>query len=309
LWFGSETMTQLSQLAPIVVFAFKRPAHTQKMLEALADNPEFAFSPLYFYCDGARNNGESAQVEETRRLVRDWPHPNKTVIERDRNWGLAKSIIDGVTKVVNQFGSVIVLEDDLVTSPYFLQFMNDGLLVYEQNENVASIHGYVYPIDGLPETFFLRGADCWGWATWKDRWALFETDGAKLMAELKSRRLTKLFDFNDAYPYTRMLAKQISGKNDSWAIRWHASAFLKGKFTLYPGRSLAQNIGADGSGTHCGDTDEFTTVAATMPVQVEHIPVAASDEAYSAFERYFKSARTGLVARVRLVVQNILRRI
>lgn len=295
-------------LAPIAMFTFNRPEHTRKTLESLALNPEFAASPLFIFCDGARNGAESAQVEESRKLVRDWPHPNKTIIERDWNWGLAKSIIDGVTKVVNEFGCVIVLEDDLVTSPFFLQFMNDGLRVYEQNKNVASIHGYVYPIDVLPETFFLRGADCWGWATWKDRWALFEPDGANLLNELKRRKLTQHFDFNGTYPFTRMLARQIAGKNDSWAIRWHASAFLKNKFTLYPGISLAQNIGVDGSGTHCGNTGKFTTVVATMPVRVEPIPVEASSQAFSAFERYFKSARSGFVVRTRRAVQNILMR-
>jgi hypothetical protein len=160
---------------------------------------------------------EADTVEETRNVVRNWPHPQKTVIERNRNWGLAESIIDGVTRVVNEFGRVIVVEDDLVTSIYFLQYMNEVLNLYEKEEKVASIHGYVYPIDGLPETFFLRGADCWGWATWKDKWALFEPDGTKLLDELKKRKLTKRFDFNGSYPFSLMLANQVSGKNDSWA--------------------------------------------------------------------------------------------
>lgn len=300
--------TKVLRPAPIALFTFKRPEHTRRTLESLAQNPAFSASPLFIYCDGARNATEADQVESTRELVRAWPHSNKTIIERDRNWGLAKNIIDGVTKVVNEYGRVIVLEDDLVTSPYFLQFMNDGLRVYEKMDDVASIHGYVYPIDGLPETFFLRGADCWGWATWKDRWALFEPDGVKLLDELKRRRLTRRFDFNGNYPFTRMLANQIAGKNDSWAIRWHASAFLKGKFTLYPGKSLAQNIGVDGSGTHCGGTDKFTTVVATIPVRIEPIPVEESGEAFSAFERYLKSVRTGFVARVRRAMRDVLRR-
>lgn len=296
-------------LAPIALFTFKRPEHTRKTLESLALNPEFAASPLFIFCDGERNGAESAQVEESRKLVRDWPHPNKTIIERDWNWGLAKSIIDGVSKVANEFGRVIVLEDDLVTSPYFLQFMNDGLHIHEQDERVASIHGWVYPIDGLPETFFLKGADCWGWATWQDRWALFEPDGVKLLDELKRRHLTRLFDFNDTYPFTRMLANQVAGKNDSWAIRWHASAFLNDKYTLYPGKSLAQNIGVDGSGTHCGYTDEFDSIMASNPVRVEPIPVETNDDAFLAIERYLKTARTGLIARARRALQNILRRI
>jgi hypothetical protein len=295
--------------APIALFTFKRPEHTLRTLESLAQNYEFAESPLFIYCDGARNNTEAVQVEKTRKLVRDWPHPNKSIIERDCNWGLANSIIDGVTKIVDEFGCIIVLEDDLVTSPYFLQFMNDGLRVYKKMANVASIHGYVYPIDELPETFFLKGADCWGWATWKDRWAMFEPDGAKLLNELKHKNLTRLFDFYGTYPFTRMLAEQVAGKNDSWAIRWHASAFLKDKFTLYPGKSLVQNIGNDGSGTHCIGTDDFATAVATKPIRVEPIPVDVSEEAFSTFERHFKSTRTGLVAFARRALQNILRRI
>lgn len=292
--------------APIALFIFKRPGHTRQTLESLAKNAEFSESPLFIYCDGARSETELIQVQESLKLVRNWPHPNKTIIERDRNWGLAKSIIDGVTKVVDEFGCVIVLEDDLVTSPYFLQFMNDGLRVYEQDERVASIHGYVYPIDDLPETFFLKGADCWGWATWKDRWALFETDGAILLDEMKCRHQTRLFDFNGTYPFTRMLAKQVAGKNDSWAIRWHASAFLKDKFTLYPGKSLVQNIGVDGSGTHCVGTVDFATTVATKPIRVELIPVEVNSVAFSAFERYFFNLRSGMFARARRVLQNIL---
>lgn len=296
-------------LAPIALFTFNRPEHTRRTLESLARNSAFIDSPLFIYCDGAVNNIDSVRIEATRKLIRDWPHPNKTVIERHWNWGLAKSIIDGVTKVVNEYGRVIVLEDDLVTSPYFLLYMNDGLRVYEQEERVASIHGYVYPIDGLPETFFLRGADCWGWATWKNRWALFEPDGVKLLDELKRRNLTRRFDFNGAYPFTRMLAKQIAGRNDSWAIRWHASAFLKERYTLYPGRSLTKNIGVDGSGTHCRSTNEINAVMATIPVQVKPLPAVGNDQAFFAFEQYFKSTRSGFFSHIRRTAQHMLMRI
>jgi hypothetical protein len=299
---------ETNALAPIALFTFKRPEHTRRTLEALANNTEFTDTPLFIFCDGARSETEAFQVEATRKLVRDWPHPNKTIIERDRNWGLSKSIIDGVTKIINDFGHLIVIEDDLVTSPYFLRFMNAGLHSYKGNEEVASIHGYVYPIDGLPETFFLRGADCWGWATWKDRWAMFEPDGTKLLHELRHRSLTRSFDFNGTYPFTRMLAKQIAGKNDSWAIRWHASAFLKDKFTLYPGRSLAQNIGIDGSGTHCDGSDGFDTVVANIPILLEPLPVVKENcDAFSKFEQYFKNSRSGFFVRSHRTLHNMLR--
>jgi len=182
------------QYAPIALFTFKRPDHTRKTLESLVGNPEFLDSPLFIYCDGARNDDEAEQVEETRQLIRDWPHPNKTVIERKRNWGLANSIIDGVTSLCEQFGKVIIIEDDMVLSEYFLSYMNDGLNCYINDQQVISIHGYCYPIDGLPETFFLKGADCWGWATWKDRWTLFEKDGYILLKNLKEKKLLERFD-------------------------------------------------------------------------------------------------------------------
>ena len=274
--------------APICLFVFNRPDHTRKTLEALSQNPGFNESPLIVFCDGARNESEAWQVEQTREVVRTWPHPDKTVVERDENWGLSRSIIQGVTQMVNEFGRIIVLEDDMVTSPYFLRYMNDALHLYERETRVASIHAYIYPIDGLPETFFLRGADCWGWATWANRWAMFEADGSRLMEQLKARKLAKRFDYNWSYPFTRMLEKQISGQNDSWAIRWHASTFLAGALTLYPGRSLVRNIGVDGSGTHCRDNEAYDVAIADVPISIDRIAVEASPEACSRLKAYFK---------------------
>ena len=133
-----------------------------------------------------------------------------------------------------RFGRVIVLEDDLECSP-FLQFMNRALDVYADDHRVISISGYIYPIKGdFTGDVFLRGADCWGWATWKRGWDLFRSDGNALLSELQSRQLSAAFDFDGSYPYTEMLTDQVNGKNDSWAIRWYASAFLweSCRFTL-----------------------------------------------------------------------------
>ena len=104
---------------------------------------------------------------------------------KEKKFGLAKSIIDGVGKVLDLHEKIIVLEDDLVTSPYFISFMNEALIMYKDEPKVASIHGYIYPIEGLPDSFFIKGADCWGWATWQEKWKIFETDGKKLLNELK----------------------------------------------------------------------------------------------------------------------------
>lgn len=264
-----------SRYAPLALFVYNRPWHTRQAVEALLASPIAAESQLYVFSDAPRNEAASHMVAEVRSYIYSLAgFKTITIIERETNLGLAQSIIDGVTRLCDEYGRVIVLEDDLVTSPYFLQYMNDGLDMYEDAERVVSIHGYVYPLkETLPETFFLRGADCWGWATWKRGWDLFEPDGQVLLRELTGRKLTHSFDFDGTYPYTKMLKKQIKGKNDSWAIRWYASAFLKNKLTLYPGRSLVLNIGMDNSGTHCSTTSDFSGDIADSPVRIEPILV------------------------------------
>ena len=245
-------------LAPIVLFVYNRPWHTQQTVEALQKNKLASESELFIYSDDAKNDDARVSVDEVRKYIDNITGFKKiTVIKRDKNWGLSNSIIDGVTKIVNEYGRIIVLEDDLVTSPYFLKFMNEGLTMYENEDKVASIHGYIYPIDNLPNTFFIKGADCWGWATWKRAWDVFEPNGQKILDELKSRRLEKEADFNNSYGFTQMLKDQIKGKNNSWAVRWYMSAFLKDMLTLYPGKSYVQNIGNDDSGTHCCVSDIF----------------------------------------------------
>jgi len=201
--------------------------------------------------------------------------------------------------VLGSHGRVVVVEDDLLLSPHFLRYMNDGLALYAGNERVASIHGYRYPCtDPLPETFFLRGADCWGWATWSRAWQHFEPDGTALLARLRERRLTRAFDLDASFPYTRMLEDQVAGRNDSWAIRWHASCFLKELLTLYPGRTLVENIGNDSTGTHSARTEVFSAAPTDAPVEVRTIAIEESSEGRAAFRR-FHQGNSNLLARVR----------
>jgi len=277
--------------APIALFTFKRPEHTRRTLESLALNPEFSASSLFIYCDGARNETEAAQVEATRQLVRDWPHPNKTIIERVRNFGLASSIIDGVTQQCVAHGRVIVLEDDMVVSEHFLNYMNTALLKYQDDDRVISIHGYSFPIEGLPEAFFIKGASCWGWATWKRGWDLFEADGNKLYDELLKKKLMHRFNIDGAYPYRRMLLDQIRGRNDSWAVRWYASALIQDKLTLHPGCSLVSNIGLDGSGTNCDPEDESAHSFSSTAVNFASIEVLEDKNTLQSWHKYLKAAR------------------
>jgi len=277
--------------SPIALFVYNRPLHTQRTIESLQKN-EFAIeSDLFIYSDGPKNEAARDQVMAVRKYISGVSgFKSVTVCDRNENLGLARSIITGVTEITNKFGRVIVMEDDLISSPYFLRFMNEGLEFYENEERVISVHGYIYPVAAkLPETFFLKGADCWGWATWKRGWDLFEADGVKLLEELRSKKLTAEFDLNGAYAYTQMLEHQISGKNNSWAIRWHASAFLKEKLTLYSGTSLIHNIGLDESGTHSGTSNEYDVELSKYPVKISKIELTQSENALREIEKYRKS--------------------
>lgn len=279
-----------SQHAPVALFAYKRPEHLRRTIAALQVNSEAANTALYVFSDGPRADVDLPAVLEVRDIIRQTDgFASVQVSARDTNAGLSQSIIEGVTRVVREHGRLIVVEDDLVVSPFFLRHMNDALATYADADQVASIHGYVYPVsEALPETFFLKGADCWGWATWDRAWRRFEPDGAKLLTALLERRLTHEFDLDGSYPYTQMLRDQIAGKNDSWAIRWHATAFLAGALTLYPGRSLVQNIGNDASGTHCAATEKISVHLAQDVIDVQRVPLVENVQARAAFCRFLR---------------------
>lgn len=287
-------------LTPIALFVYKRPQHTERVLNGLRRNSEACGSDLFVFSDGAKDSPAVEGVRAVRALVRNITgYRSVTVVERDANLGLAQSIVDGVTDLTGRYGSVIVLEDDVVPAPHFLRYMNTALDKYRNVPDVVSIHAYSYPVDGsLPETFFLRGADCWGWATWDRGWRVFEPDGAKLLARLRESGQTKPFDLDGSYPYTRMLEDQVAGCNDSWAIRWHAAAFLQGLLTLYPGSSQVQNIGTDGSGTHGGRASVFSHASWGKPIQVGDIPVEEHTQAREAFMNFLGATHAPLPRRI-----------
>ena len=276
--------------APIVLFVYNRLWHTQQTVESLQNNVLSKQSELYIYSDEANTEKIQKSVNEVRQYIDKIDgFKSVTIIKRIKNFGLAESIIDGVTTIVNQYGRIIVLEDDMVVSPYFLEYMNEALEQFVDDDRIISVHGYVYPVEiELPEPFFLPGADCWGWATWRRGWALFNSDGQYLLDELVRRHLIQEFDYNGAYPFLNMLKDQIKGENDSWAIRWLASAFLANKLTLYPGRSLVNNIGNDSSGTHCNTTEDFDVELSKTSINFKNVIVDVSPIALEAFEYYFK---------------------
>ena len=281
------------KLAPIVVFTYNRPVHTRETIEALLKNQYADESDLIIYSDAPKNEEAKQGVLETRQYIHSITgFKSIRIIEREENFGLSSNIIDGATNIINEYGRIIVLEDDLLTSPYFLRYMNEGLNIYENESDVISILGYIYPIKKtLPESFFILGSDCLGWGTWKRGWDLFNTDGQKLLDEIKKKRLERTFDFSGSYPYTKMLEKQTKGLVGSWAIRWYASAFIYGKLSLYPGRSLIFHNGSDGSGTNCDVNNEYDVELSTTPIILEKIDIKESKIARKAFIYYFRHTR------------------
>ena len=279
--------------APILLFVYNRLQHTQRCIESLLNNSLSKESELFIYSDAAKETTDRKKVEEVRQYIHTIQGFKRiTIIERNDNWGLARSIIDGVTTQINQYGRVIVLEDDLVVAPYFLQFMNDALETYKNEPKIGHIQACDFTQDpALPDTFLIKWTGSWGWATWDRAWKHFNPNGKELLQELKQRKLTYTFDFNGKYGFTRMLQRQIEGKNNSWASRWNASLFLKDILSLNVGRSLVQNEGFDGSGTNCGGGGLYASnlYVEALPV-IPISPIKENKEARKAFIRYY--ART-----------------
>lgn len=296
--------------APIILFTYNRPDHLRKTIGALLKNKEAENSDLIIYSDAAKGKSDREGVEEVRHYLKVVTgFRSVRIIERGQNMGLAPSLIDGITSVVSEYGRAIVMEDDLVASPFFLRFMNDALEKYKDDDRVASIHGYVNPTkDLLPKNFFLAYMSSWGWATWGRAWKLFEPDALKLMNEIKSRGLEQKIDFNNSYYFVKMLRNFIKGKNSSWAIRWYVSIVLNDRLCLYPGRSLIAQIGCDGSGTHSSADDWFDVELSDSPIPVLDIPVEESDIARKAYERFYKAIKLTYRFKVKNLIKKTYKR-
>ncbi len=277
-----------TNLAPIVLFVYNRLWHTQQTIEALKKNELAKDSTLRIYADGAKGDKDKKQVEELRKYLPTISGFKKVeVIEAEHNKGLGESIIGGVTETVNKHGKIIVLEDDLVTSPVFLQYMNNALNFYENNDKVISVQAYAYPFEGkVPEAYFFRGADCHGWATWKRGWDLFESNPKILKDKMYELGLVDEFDFNGAMPGMKMLQSVIDGKNDSWAIRWGMTSYISGKLSLFPGKSYIKNIGLDGTGANTGVDNHYHTEISNNLIDIQNIPVVENKKIRKKFERF-----------------------
>ncbi|PML13669.1 sugar transferase [Vibrio breoganii] len=255
-------------LAPVILFVFDRLEHTKKTIQALKDNALSSQTDLFIYSDGY-NGDINNNVEKVREYINNVEGFNRIkVIERESNLGLAQNIIEGVTEVIQEYKRAIILEDDMVTSPIFLSYMNKALKKYENRSDVWHISGWGYPIDpfGLEDSFFTKTMHCWSWATWYDRWEHFEKNPKRLIKNWSIDTINE-FNLESANNFWSQILDNDKGRMNTWAIFWYATIFENNGLCLNPTRSLVDNIGNDGSGQHCTKSENFKTEITSDSIQ------------------------------------------
>ena len=248
--------------APIVLFVYNRADHFEKTFEALSKCPEAKESELFIFSDGAKNEVNIEKVTAVRKAVADVKDKHLfksvTVFESKVNKGLAQSVISGVTHIINEYGRVIVLEDDCVVSPYFLAFMNESLDFYENKKNIGAIAGFT-PVLNFPKEFkddvfmVYRSCSC-AWGSWADRWQGIDWELSDFSAFYKNPQLIKKLNANGSDRFIR-LYRQTKGNGSSWSVRFGAHLVKNDMLTVYPKYSYISNIGCDESGVHSKTDD------------------------------------------------------
>lgn len=283
----------IDNLAPVAVFAYNRLDKIKACIEALGRCDLARHTEVFIFADGYKSEKDREQVEAVHSWLQDFSQgtvrddisysvsvndfKNVSLEIKAQNAGLASSIITGVTSLMNNYGHAIVVEDDLIVSPVFLRYMNEGLNFYKDSENIWAIASYGYELKALNhydhDVYMGYRASSWGWASWKDRWDTVDWDVSDYNKLVNSPDLQKLFcrGGGDLYP---MLQRQMRGESDSWAIRWNYAASRQDKLTVYPKYGLSSNSGFDGSGTHSGlKGPEESLKKDLKKVKFEHLPL------------------------------------
>ena len=278
-----------NNLAPICLFTYNRLEETKLTIEALQNNFLASDSKLFIFSDGPKNENSRSKVQAVRNYIHSIKgFKNVHVFESKTNKGLATSIIDGVTKIVNRYGKVIVLEDDLITTPNFLCFMNKGLNYYKAFNNVYSINGYSPDIGKVQyDLYKTKRAFPWGWATWEDRW-----NKDVLTNNYISKNITKsvLKEFNKecGADAVKMLKETLNGRNSSWYIRWVFVNFLEKKISIFPVKSKVINIGFTNRGTHCYEISTYKSqIDESFLLEFNFIDLKEIKLIRNAFLKYF----------------------
>ncbi len=276
--------------APIILFVYKRLDHLKLVIKSLKKNKECQKSTLIIYSDSNKDMKDKHDVEQVRSFIKKIKGFKKVEINlRRKNFGLANNIVNGINKIFKKYEKAIILEDDIIVSSSFLKYMNSNLNLYSKYKNVASIHGYCYPLKNknrINDFFFIKGADCWGWGTWKRAWKKYINNAEYLLKKIQNQKSQKEFDFNYSYPFFEML-KITNETNHSWAIKWYASAFINNMLTLYPKKSFTENIGNDGSGTNSSNVNYYLIKNLNKTVKFSKIKIEENINARKEFENFF----------------------
>ncbi|GGE59378.1 glycosyl transferase family 2 [Pedobacter psychrotolerans] len=291
----------MQNLAPIALFVYNRPQHTERTIKFLQQNELAIESRLFIFSDGAKNALDGEKVAEVRSIIKKIDgFKSVKIFEKQENSGLANSVIAGVTKLITDYGQVIVFEDDLVTSPHTLTYFNEALNRYRNVEKVMHIGAYMYPLkaNDLPQSFFFRAATSWGWATWEHAWKNFEPDIDTLISKFDHQKKAA-FSIDNTMNFWKQMQEFKKGKNNSWAIRWYASIFLKNGLTLNPSQSLVNNIGHDGTGVHSGINDIYNVVINPKPITEFPDLIQEDKKAYQTIKSFLANRKGNLMIRVK----------
>lgn len=291
----------MQNLAPIALFVYNRPNHTERTLKFLQQNDLAKESRLFIFSDGPKTVADNDKVNAVREIIKKtMGFKSVEIVESTTNLGLANAVIAGVTRLANDYGKVVVFEDDLVSSPYTLRYFNEGLDRYAHNDKVMHIGAYMYPLESklLPQSFFYRAATSWGWATWKRAWDHFNPDIDDLIEQFDAKK-RKAFSIEGTMNFWKQMREFKHGKNNSWAIRWYASIFLKGGLTLNPSQSLVNNIGHDGTGIHSGMSDIYNVIINPKPVTQFPQVVKENEQAYQTIKTFLANRKGTLMQRVK----------
>jgi hypothetical protein len=276
------------RLAPIVLFVYNRPRHTEQTLDALMQNHLASQSTLYIYCDGAKQDATEASlqdIEAVRNIVKKKKWCSEVyIVEAEQNKGLAVSIRNGVTEVINKHGRVIVLEDDLITSPAFLTYMNKALSHYESRKSVFSISGYnlpakimQVPLDYGYDVYVSLRNGSWGWASWHDRWSHIDWDVQYYPTMLADKNMQQSFNRagDDVF---EMLQQQQSGKLNIWSIQFTVAHFVNHAVSIVPTVSYVDNLGLDGTGENCSINPTYRNNTLCTNEEIKFIDILYEDK-------------------------------
>ena len=292
----------LTKQAPIALFVYNRPEHTQKTLESLSANEMATESHLYVFSDGPKTDSdeEKQKIQAVRKLVtiRQWC-AQVTLIESHSNKGLAQSIKTGVSQIVAKEGRVIVLEDDIVTSPFFLIYMNYWLDKHQGNSKIFGVNAYLDQKKKLPGSFLMKRPSSWGWATWQEPWERFMAFDIESQYT-KQKQANESFSLFGLSSRAKLLSDLMSKKleKDVWAVYWSYFSYINNAFFVWPEKSYVSNIGFDGSGTNCDIRDTSQQLDTTSKFSKKQTKIALL--LYT-----FRCSKIGFLARLKLFKYNV----